>query len=72
MQSHPPCAPAERVHSLSSTRLCDPRHTGWTQHLVPNACRDELLPLGVDVNPALEIHPEFVRDVPSPVSLPLV
>jgi hypothetical protein len=28
--------------------------------------RDELLPAGVDVNPALEVCPDFVRDLPSP------
>ncbi|KAL4431325.1 hypothetical protein ABPG75_006581 [Micractinium tetrahymenae] len=27
--------------------------------------RDDLLPIGIDVNPALEVHAEFVRDVPS-------
>ncbi|KAL4438468.1 hypothetical protein ABPG77_000116 [Micractinium sp. CCAP 211/92] len=27
--------------------------------------RDDLLPVGIDVNPALEVHPEFVTDVPS-------
>lgn len=27
--------------------------------------RDDLLPTGVDVNPALEVFPEFVRDTPS-------
>ena len=30
--------------------------------------RDDLLPIGIDVNPALEVHGEFVRDLPSPVS----
>jgi hypothetical protein len=33
-------------------------------------CRDELLPAGVDVNPALEVCPDFVRDLPSPVRQP--
>lgn len=30
-------------------------------------CRDDLLPQGLDVNPALESYPDFVRDLPSPV-----
>jgi hypothetical protein len=29
--------------------------------------RDDLLPQGLDVNPALESYPDFVRDLPSPV-----
>lgn len=53
---------------------CPPRRSSCRGPTLPHlslfslACRDDLLPQGLDVNPALEAYPDFVRDMPSPVS----
>ena len=69
-----PCAEGSPVRQRPSSRGPPPP----APHLCPplRACAPACLPLrsddllpALDVNPGLEVHPEFVRDLPSPVRL---
>lgn len=62
----PPPAPA-RGPSPPYTHVHTHAHTHTRTHTPSRApaCRDDCLPIGIDINPALEVHSDFVRDVPS-------